>query len=244
MRSAIQDISEKSKPAEKDATTKRTINGVPVESIEDTLYVPPKPNNLEPPVYPFEMLKERVRGEASVSCLVDTDGRVVQINVLNATRPEFAEALAAAIEAADFAYGTREGDPIASVLGFRYRFEPRAEEDDLEKKEDLELLDKAVKKRLAVGKPGELDRPLRAKKQPSPAFPVKMLKSGAQGAAVIEFYLDQYGDARLPRVLSATDPAFGYAAAHAVAQWRFEPATIDGEPVVLRVSVPINFRLQ
>jgi TonB family protein len=100
-----------------------------------------------------------------------------------------------------------------------------------------------MKKRLAVGHPTRLDRPLRAKKQPAPAFPVRMLKSGAEGAAVIEFFLNEYGEPRLPRVLSATNPAFGYAAAHAVSQWRFEPPTVDGQPVVMRVAVPFQFRL-
>jgi TonB family protein len=234
----------KDAPSSKSGQKKRVIGGIPVESIDETLYVPPKPANLERPVYPFEMLKQRVSGEASISCLVDTDGRVVQINVLNATRPEFAEALAAAIEAAEFAYGTKEGDPIASVLGFRYRFDPRANGDDTQRREELELLELASKKKLSIGKPDRLDRPLRARKQQAPAFPVRMLKSGEQGTAVVEFYLDEYGEPKLPRVLSATDPSFGYAAAHAVSQWRFEPPTVDGHPVVMRVAVPFQFRLE
>jgi outer membrane biosynthesis protein TonB len=41
--------------------------------------------------------------------------------------------------------------------------------------------------------------------------------------------------------MSASEPAFGYAAIQAVAFWRFEPPLAKGKPVVVRARVPFNF---
>lgn len=109
----------------------------PKQSIEGTMYVPPKAGKVELPVYPYDLLRQRIAGEASVSCMVNTRGMVINTRVMKATRPEFGAALAAALEATKF----------------------------------------------------------------------------------------------------------GYAAAHAVAQWRFEPPTAHGAPTVMRVAIPFTFRV-
>jgi len=41
--------------------------------------------------------------------------------------------------------------------------------------------------------------------------------------------------------VSATAPEFGYAAAQAVATWRYEPPLLDGKPVIARVQIPVSF---
>jgi outer membrane biosynthesis protein TonB len=46
---------------------------------------------------------------------------------------------------------------------------------------------------------------------------------------------------RLPRIISATDPAFGFAAAQAVFGWQFKPPTKGGQPVVTKVRIPFGF---
>ncbi len=42
-------------------------------------------------------------------------------------------------------------------------------------------------------------------------------------------------------IVKATDPAFGEAAAVAVAHWTFQPATLNGLPVNCRLMVPLAF---
>jgi TonB family protein len=61
------------------------------------------------------------------------------------------------------------------------------------------------------------------------------------GETLIEFLIDEEGRARLPRIVSASDEAFGYAAVQAVSSWRFEPPTRGGRAVVVRVQIPITF---
>lgn len=209
---------------------------------DETLYVPPKVRKPVVPVYPYELLKRRISGEAKVSCLVDTSGRVVRTEVLEASRPEFGEALAAAVESMRFGAATAEGEPVATLLGFRHRFRPRGPR-AAEVVADLRLLDSTARGRL-LGNGGRLDRPLQATEQPAPAYPTALIVEGRSGGAIIEFIVDQQGRTRLPRIVDATAPAFGYAAAQAIAAWRFEPPREKGRPVLMRVSAPFIFNLR
>jgi TonB family protein len=59
--------------------------------------------------------------------------------------------------------------------------------------------------------------------------------------ALVELLIDEEGNPRLSRVVSASEPAFGYSAAEAAALWRFSPPTSKGKAVVTRVRVPFVF---
>lgn len=212
------------------------------ESLEESMYVPPKLGEISLPVYPFELLREGVKGEAAVNCLVDTDGVVVQTHVLRATRPEFAASMVAALEATRFAYATREGEPIATVFPVRYSFDPdgKANKDLLR---ELGLLEQMTRRPGSLGRARDLDQPLRVVSQPAPAFPRELFQRRVEGEVTVEFLVDVDGRPRLPRVLRTSDPKFGYAAVHAVSRWRFDPPMCKGRPAVLRVIAPFSFRL-
>jgi TonB family protein len=62
------------------------------------------------------------------------------------------------------------------------------------------------------------------------------------GEAEVEFVIDRHGRVRLPRVVRATEEAFGWAAATAVSQWVFEAPTKGGEPAEVVVRVPVGFK--
>jgi TonB family protein len=76
-----------------------------------------------------------------------------------------------------------------------------------------------------------------------PVYPSTLREAGRPGEALIEFYIDEKGDAQLPRIVSASAPEFGYAAAQAVATWRFEPPMKNGKPVIARAQIPVAFKL-
>jgi len=58
---------------------------------------------------------------------------------------------------------------------------------------------------------------------------------------MIEFIIDRDGRCRLPRVVSASQPEFGWAAAAAINQWVFAPPTKGGQPVDVKVNIPVDF---
>ena len=63
-----------------------------------------------------------------------------------------------------------------------------------------------------------------------PAFPSALRAQAGSGKAVIEFLIDEQGRVRLSRIVSASDPAFGDAAAQALTAWQFAAPTVGGQP--------------
>jgi len=65
-----------------------------------------------------------------------------------------------------------------------------------------------------------------------------------EGEATVEVLINEEGKVFLPRIVSASEPAFGWAAVQAVAAWRFEPPTRNSAPVVTRVRIPFGFQIK
>jgi periplasmic protein TonB len=88
----------------------------------------------------------------------------------------------------------------------------------------------------------DLDTPPKAKSpRATPLYPFSLKKAGIQGEAIIRFVVDVSGSVRDVEVVSANHPAFGRAAADAVAKWRFQPGIKNGQPVNTRMQIPIGF---
>ncbi|MEX0325001.1 MAG: energy transducer TonB [Puniceicoccaceae bacterium] len=81
-------------------------------------------------------------------------------------------------------------------------------------------------------------------KRPAPHYPSKLRREGLQGYAIVEFVVCKKGRVPTARAAIATHPWFGEAAVAAVRKWKFEPATLDGEPVATYVRVPIPFKFR
>jgi TonB family protein len=88
----------------------------------------------------------------------------------------------------------------------------------------------------------ELDALLRATQRSEPVFPKRLTAEVTAGEAVVEFFVDESGQAQLPRIVSASEPAFGPAACQAVAGWRYDPPRRNGKPTVVRMQVALSFR--
>jgi len=202
--------------------------------------IPPKPANVVLAVYPFELLRDDVSGTAEVRFLVSPSGEAEQAIVVKATRPEFGQALLAMIDEWKFQPAMKEGKPTLAVLGIKQEFSYSGGDVPVSD-EDKDLLYELKKEKLDLCPIKDLDaRPQLLSRLP-PAFPSALIGKVTEGKAVVEFLIDHEGNVQLPRVVSATDPAFGYAAVQGVAAWRFAPLTSHGKPVVVRAQVPINF---
>ena len=88
-----------------------------------------------------------------------------------------------------------------------------------------------------------LDGPLTPVYSAAPAYPARLRPLGFPGGdAVIQFVIDKDGRVRLPRVVSATNEDFGWAAATAASQWVFEVPRHNGRAVPVKVQVPFHFK--
>jgi TonB family protein len=198
---------------------------------------PPQPEDAPRPVYPEEQWISGAAGKATVTYALDATGRVVSLEINNASDPAFGLALAAVIQTWHFKPAKLEGKPVAALGRVRSDFDlylpPEAA--------DFRLREQIRQGRKFSGA-RELDAPLKPDHQESPKYPLALLKDKPAGEAVAEFVIDGDGWVHLPLIVSSTRAEFGWAAATAVAQWHFEPPRKKGQPVDVRVRVPFSFR--
>ena len=76
-----------------------------------------------------------------------------------------------------------------------------------------------------------------------PIYPMKSRVDGRQGVVVLEAVISRNGCVREIETIQGVDPVLDYSAARAVSQWRYQPATLDGKPVQVYLTVTVTFRL-
>jgi TonB family protein len=160
--------------------------------------------------------------------------------VVSADQPGFGGALQAAIECFRFEPALKDGRPTQAIISMEQAFD-RFGRGSIVPDEDLALLITERKHPDEIVAANKLDKPLRPISQRPPVFPVTLPETVTKGTAVVEILVDSDGYVRLPRVVSATHPAFGFAAVQAVASWRFEPLRAAHRSAVTRVRVPFEF---
>lgn len=203
---------------------------------------PPVPVRTVYPVYPFEALLAKKEGSARVRIMIDPHGRAVSSEVLAASAPEFGESLVAAMEAWRFEPARkRDGSAVKTSFTMALKFAPESLSEVPVSSSSLAIIARFVSGEQRVAAPKDLDAPLTPLARWSPAFPSKLVETHRTGEAVIEFFVDELGDVQLPRVISASAPEFGYAAAQAVSTWRFKPPEVAGKRVVVRARLPMTF---
>ena len=62
-----------------------------------------------------------------------------------------------------------------------------------------------------------------------------------QQQGVIDSYIDRQGSVQLPRGVSATDMALGWAVAKTVRRWIYQVPTVKGEPVFVHREMRFTF---
>lgn len=207
---------------------------------------PPKARYVAPLVYPLALLRSDTSGTARITFLVDPAGQVRNVRVIEASEPDFGLALQASMEAWAFEPARKDGRASWASLARTEDFSTSQWQlDNRDSRIEAEARD--LLHRLEAGddapiKLTELDRVPRALYQPRPVYPAQLRKSTQSGKAVIEFIIGRDGVARLPAILSADDPQFGWAAATAISRWRFEVPRRGGKPVDVRTRIPVEFR--
>jgi TonB family protein len=200
--------------------------------------VGPKPKGVLYPVFPFELLIAKTGGKVEVAFVIGEDGRVSDVKVVKADRPEFGESVAAAVAAFEFLPALKEGKPVPSILRMEHEFDANGWK-GRPSSEDLSLAAMVRKHPERIMSGAKLDSPLKPVSQRAPVFP--LTAKADIGEAVIEVLIDTDGRVRLPKVVSASEAALGYAAAQAAADWRFESPKIGGKAVVVRARLPFSF---
>lgn len=79
---------------------------------------------------------------------------------------------------------------------------------------------------------------------PNPQYTEKARKAQIQGTMIFEALIDKKGAVRCLNILKGLPMGLSEAAAAVLATWRFKPATLDGEPVVVIYMLTVTMSLQ
>lgn len=190
----------------------------------------PQAETFADPVYPYEFLKDGVEGTARINFSVDQQGQVRDVSLVEASQPEFGYSLVAAVMAWKFRPMYHDGEKTQADFTVQWQFtKPTGENTAPENVFALTHTDGRVGAK-------QLDRPL----TPLYVRPPVCAEAQSLDEAEIEVTINQSGRVCWPRIIKATTPAFGWAAATAVSQWYFETPRKEGRPVDVRVVIPVQ----
>ena len=77
-----------------------------------------------------------------------------------------------------------------------------------------------------------------------PVYPEEARKNRIQGLVISEALIDRSGDVVDVKVVETADEVFNQPTIDAIRQWKFEPATKDGEPVNVIYVLTVNYALE
>jgi TonB family protein len=80
-------------------------------------------------------------------------------------------------------------------------------------------------------------------KSVGPVYPEEARKNGLEGTVYVKIWVDTEGKAKEAVILKSDDAIFNQASLDAAKQFQFTPASKDGKPVAVWVSVPFKFKL-
>jgi protein TonB len=76
-----------------------------------------------------------------------------------------------------------------------------------------------------------------------PTYPTLAKTQRIQGAVLVDALVDASGRVSAMKVVSGP-VLLHQAAMDALRQWKYQPATLDGKPVPMHLTVTVQFRLQ
>lgn len=197
------------------------------------------------PETPKILKQERRFGQVVMALMVDEQGVPRDIHPLVTTHAECTQAAAAVIEKWRFTPGRKAGQAVRAELEVTLVFFPENHaasglrvRPGVRSGEGLARLPVSQREAKPVG---QGTTPPKVVKQAPPEYPGEMAARWQAGRVVTEFIIDPKGRVTHVRSAGEANPFFAAMAERAISQWRFQPATRDGEPVACRVSQLIEF---
>lgn len=79
---------------------------------------------------------------------------------------------------------------------------------------------------------------------PPPQYTKKARKARVQGVVIVQAVIDPKGNVAEVKVLKGLEKGLSEQAVAAIRTWKFEPATLHGEPIAVYYNLTVNFRLE
>jgi TonB family protein len=207
-------------------------------------FVPPKVHQRVHVPFPVRALNEGITsGEVWLFVEVDREGRLGDVLAFAHSGADFANAAVHAIEQWQFTPALVAGEPVGSTNRINVHFEMNGVT-AYTKMPDPSGERTGPGERFAY-RPftlPELDRIPKAIFRPSPVYPQEWIRQGKTGVVMVDYFIDEDGRTRFPRVVGNPDELLAASAVEAVKTWQFDPPSRQGQRVLAQVWQEIYFQ--
>ncbi len=201
--------------------------------------------NLDMQFPPSLLMDGITRGEVRAVLEVDSDGKLTDFLVTVFTHQALAMEMQRSLTGFTFEPARQRGAPIACRFETVFSFEARGVVLSLTPSTSATAQFRGTLAEPAISllvRPIELDRPVAVRYRVRPFHPGRSLTPPIpEGKVQVDFFVDGDGRPRMPVVLRASHERFAVAAVDALLQWRFEPPTRQGQPVLVHVTQEFVF---
>jgi TonB family protein len=185
----------------------------------------------------------RREATATVAFNVDEHGSPVNFQVLNASHPIWGPEAMAVVREWQFVPGMKYGAPLSVLCTVDLVWGPT--------NLSPQALEWAVTQLSASSIPAAPDPvgtfasapAVVVYKGPDPSYTEEARQAGLQGSVQVSLLVGEDGGPQNLRVVSPLGLGLDEKAIEAVSQWRFQPASMNGQPVRYRTTIEVNFSL-
>ena len=190
-----------------------------------------------------------ISGEARVVINVDSDGRLADWLVTGYTHEAFAQEAIQLLRHWRYTPAAIDGRPIDARMEVTLRFSSRGRVVSLSREDTPAMLMNDFLRNQFVRRvcpAADLDRPIAVVQAVNPPDPgrTEAAPASAPVSVLLDFYVDENGQTRMPVVLNDAQEDYARAAVWALSQWRFAAPTHAGKTVAVRVRQEFIFHGQ
>ncbi len=196
------------------------------------------------PVFPFQLSQTGVTsGGVQVAVSTDDQGKLTDWLVVAYSYPELAREAVESIKQWTFVPARLRGEPVGTTIDIFFDFEAKGV---VVSTTTLDAVARATifTPTRSAYEPcllRDLDRIPTPLTTIAPAYTDKLAKKGLRGKVAVDFYIDETGAVRMPSVASHENIELTTLSVAALRQWKFEPPTRNGKPVLVRASQVFKF---
>lgn len=183
------------------------------------------------PAYTKEARAAKIQGVVIVQAIINRDGSVRNVKVLKGLPFGLSEAAKTTVESWDFEPATLNGEPVAVYYNLTVNFRLA---------EAQALPHTSPQQPIHVG--GDVQKPVKVS-APQPAYTEEARTARIQGVVIAQATIRRDGTVSSVKVLKGLPMGLSEKAVEAIETWKFEPATLNGQPVDVYYNLTVNFRL-
>lgn len=197
------------------------------------------------PIFPRTLLANVTKGEARLVINVDAEGKLKDYLVVGYTKKEFADATVMALKTWTFEPAISNGQPTPVVSDINVEFEATGVVVSMTATEAVASMyywwERNASFEYHPVAMQNIDRIPLPQNVVAPVYPKELANLGVSGDVTILFYINEEGQVKMPAVTEAPDMRLADLAMSALTQWKFEPPTRKGRPVLVRALQTFRF---